>query len=39
MKLPVLYGREVVKALSKAEFYVASQKGSNVKLRKNQVIR
>ncbi len=34
MKLPVLYGREVVKALSKAGFYVVSQKGSHVKLRK-----
>jgi len=34
LKLPVLYGREIIKALSKSGFYVVSQKGSHVKLRK-----
>ena len=35
MKLPVVSGREVIKALSKAGFYFVSQKGSHVKLRKS----
>lgn len=30
MKLPVVSGREVIKALSKAGFYFVSQKGSHV---------
>jgi len=33
MKLPVLSGREVVKALSKVGFYVKRRKGSHIILR------
>ena len=34
-KLPQISGRECIKALEKAGFYVASQKGSHVNLRRD----
>ncbi len=33
MKLPVASGKDVIKALSKIEYYVRDQKGSHVHLR------
>lgn len=32
-KIPVLSGNQVIKALSKAEYYVHDQKGSHIHLR------
>ena len=34
MKLPVVSGKEVIKFLSKEGFYIASQKGSHVRMKK-----
>jgi predicted RNA binding protein YcfA (HicA-like mRNA interferase family) len=34
VKLPVLSGRKIIKALGKADFYPVSKKGSHVKLKK-----
>jgi len=36
MKLPAVSGKEVIKALEKEGFFVVSQKGSHVKLRKDE---
>lgn len=36
MKLPSVSGREVIKFLEKVGYVVVSQRGSHVKLRKNQ---
>ncbi|MEE8359219.1 MAG: type II toxin-antitoxin system HicA family toxin [Candidatus Hydrothermarchaeales archaeon] len=33
-KLPVISGKKLIKALVKAEFYVHSQRGSHVKMKK-----
>ena len=37
MKLPLLSGSELVKVLKKAGFYVVSQRGSHIKIRKDKI--